>query len=109
MVREQGKPKKPAEQKPFEPWRPPALDIAEIAALKAVANGTASADQQMRCMRTVIEKVACTYDETYCPGENGNRDSAYAAGKRRVGLALVTYINAPMDLFRDDDRPREQG
>jgi hypothetical protein len=89
------------ELKLFEPWAPPELTLPEVAAIKAVAQGNASPDQQKRAMRTIIEKLADTYQETFCPGEDGERNSAYAQGKRRVGLMLVTYINAPLKNFKD--------
>jgi hypothetical protein len=94
----------------FEPWAPPAnVTLQEAAAIHAVANGTASPEQQREAMRFIVERVSGTYQEIYCPGENGNRDSAYAAGKRRVGLYLVSLISTSLRNFKDPDAaPTEQ-
>lgn len=93
----------------FEPWAPPRLDLPELAALQAVAQGTASADQQQRAMRVIVEKIGWAYEETYCPGINGERDSNFAQGRRRVGTMLVSFLNANLDNFRSPDAaPREQ-
>lgn len=93
----------------FEPWAPPRIDLPTIAALQAVARGTATPDQQQRAMRFIVEKCGWAYEETYCPGVNGERDSAFAQGRRRVGTMLVSFLNADLDNFRSPDAaPREQ-
>lgn len=102
----------PRQAKPaiFEPWAPPAdVTVAEVAAVKALASGTATDEQQRRAMKFIVERVCGTYEEVYCPGDDGNRDTAYAAGKRRVGLYLVTLTHADIKRFKDDLAPREQG
>lgn len=99
----------PQRKKLFEPWAPPeGVSAAEVAALKALANGTASPDQQKRALDFIIHRVAGTYEEVYCPGEEGNRDTAYALGKRRVGTYIVTLLNADIRRFKADQSPTEQ-
>jgi hypothetical protein len=93
----------------FEPWVPPLLDLPELAALQAVAKGTATADQQMRAMRVIVERCGWAYEDTWCPGVNGERDSNFAMGRRRVGTMLVSFLNANLDNFRSPDAaPTEQ-
>jgi hypothetical protein len=94
----------------FQPWAPPALELYDVASLQAVAKGVADERQQQHAMRVIVEKLAGVYEETFCPGQEGQRNSDYAQGKRRVGLMLVSYLNAPLKNFKDDpDSPREQG
>lgn len=102
--------RKPADKpRPFEPWVQPILELAELAAIQAVAKGVASSDQQMRAMRIIVEKCGWAYENTYCPGEGGARDSAFADGRRRVGTMLVSFINTDLKNFRDPDAaPTEQ-
>jgi hypothetical protein len=91
---------------PFDPLAiSPQLRLKEISAIQAVAKGEASAHQQQLAMKTIIERVARTYEETFCPGADGERNSVFMQGRRRVGTALVSYINAPLKNFRDPDAP----
>jgi|AGTN01.3.fsa_nt_gi hypothetical protein len=98
----------PQPKKLFEPWAPPVATAAEVAALKALAAGTASPEQQRRSLDFIIQRVAGTYEEVYCPGEGGNRDTAYALGKRRVGTYIVSLLNADIRKFKTDQSPTEQ-
>jgi hypothetical protein len=47
-------------------------------------------------MRWIIERAAATYELSYRPSE---RDTAFAEGRRAVGLRLVTIINMPAELL----------
>jgi hypothetical protein len=76
-----------------KPWLPTPYEPADVGALKALANGTANAEQQQRALNFIITKICGTYDETYFPGgEEGRRDSDYAAGMRKVGLTIVKML-----------------
>lgn len=97
-------------EKLFEPWAPPVLGLFDVASIQAVAEGVATADQQQHAMKVLIERLCGTYDEPFCPGEDGRRSTDYALGKRRIGLMLVTFIKAPLKNFKDDpNAPSEQG
>lgn len=92
----------------FEPWAPPLADLADVVAIKALAAGTASDEQQKRALHFILVEVCRVDDEPYCPGENGNRDTAYALGKRRVGTYLRSLISADIRKFRSDGQPSEK-
>jgi hypothetical protein len=64
--------------------------IPEISAVQAMVRGEATADQQLRLLDLVINKLAATYDLSYRPGPGGDRETAFAEGRRLVGLQLVT-------------------
>lgn len=85
--------------------------IADVAAVKAIANGTATPDQQVRGMRWIVEKGCMTYDETFHP--ESERASAFMQGRRFVGLKLVLFINASLGALRKrhdpNAPPSEQG
>lgn len=99
----------PRKATPFEPWAPPAAELADVAAIKALSRGTATQDQQQRALQFIVHQVCGTYDEQFCPGEDGRRATDYALGKRRVGLYLVSLLHADIRKFRDPDAPpREQ-
>ena len=93
----------------FEPWTPPAdVTAAEVASLKALHAGNASPEQQRRALDFIIQRVAGTYEKVYCPGEGGNRDTAFALGKRHVGTYIVSLLNADIRKFKTDQSPTEQ-
>lgn len=71
------------------PWIPAAIDDADVAALKAVNSGTASADQQIRAINCIIYKIARTYDQPFRSGADGDRETAFACGMQWVGQQIV--------------------
>lgn len=75
------------------PWRPPAYEDADVAALQALAGGRASAEQQRLALKWVIEVAAATYDMSYRPGgPEGERDTVLAEGRRFVGNQIVKML-----------------
>jgi hypothetical protein len=86
--------KKPAHQ----PWMPAPYDPdgADTMAIKALATGTANEGQQRRALKWIIEAACGTYDLSFRPGPDGERETAFAEGKRHIGLQLVKHINGPM-------------
>jgi hypothetical protein len=77
--------------------------IADAAAVQAIANGTATPDQQIRGMRWIIEKGCMTYDETFHP--ESDRASNFMQGRRFVGLKLVLMINASINALKRREDP----
>lgn len=72
------------------PWLPPVYEPADVAAIQALARGNASMDQQKRALTWLIEKAAGTYEMSYRPGgAEGERDTAFAEGRRFVGNQVV--------------------
>jgi hypothetical protein len=92
----------PKKQPLFEPWAPP-LDVTEfeVASLKALAAGTASEHQQKGALAFIITRLCESYEEQFCPGEDGRRATDYALGKRRVGTMITSYLNADIRKFKD--------
>lgn len=81
---------------PPAPWHPPKWELADAYAVRAVAAGTATADQQKRAMRWVIEHAAAAYQDTHFPTD---ADRCFANGRRFVGLRLITIINLPAEAL----------
>jgi len=78
--------------KPKPPWMPADYEPADISAIQALERGEATPDQQKRALKWIITDVAGTYDETFFPGEDGERNSNFASGKRHVGLNIVKML-----------------
>lgn len=72
---------------------------ADINAVKGCIAGTADSDQQKRAMKWIIETVCATYDLSYRP--ESDRDTAFAEGRRFVGLQLVKALK--LDLSKIED------
>jgi hypothetical protein len=75
----------------------PATDIADATAVRAVADGTADADQQKRAMKWIIEKAAMTYDLAYFQTD---RDTAFALGRVFVGQQIVGLLKLNTGALR---------
>lgn len=76
-----------------EPWKPVEWEPGDAHALKALARGEAGEHEQQRALEWIIHKAAGTYDLSYRPGSEGDRDTAMAEGRRFVGLQIVKLIN----------------
>jgi hypothetical protein len=75
---------------PGTAWAPPPREIVDIAAVQALARGDASEHQQRHALTWIIESVCRTYQPSYSPA--GDRDTAFAEGRRFVGLMLVETL-----------------
>ena len=76
------------------------FDDADAAAIQALGRGSASTDQQKRALDWIITKCCATYDMSYRPGEDGVRDTAFAEGRRFVGLQVVKLLKIKIGLLR---------
>lgn len=90
-------------------WYPKPYDIGVAAAIKGMAAGTATTEQQQHGMRWIISTLCGTYDQSYRPGEEGRRDTDFAEGARNVGLQLVRLVNIDLSKITVNGEPREQG
>lgn len=98
-------PRKPIPGAPSaEPWKPAPWDVADAGALQALSRGEANDAQQKRALRFVIESLAGTYDLSYRSGKPD--DTAFAEGKRSVGLQIVKLLHVNLGAIRG--KPGEQ-
>lgn len=88
-----------------EPWIPPAWELPDAAALQALVRGDANPDQQQRALKYVIETLCGTYDMSFRSGKPD--ETAFAEGKRFVGLQLVKLVRVNLPAIRN--KPSEQG
>lgn len=79
----------PSPKDAHKPWHPAAYDELITGAIKALAAGNASEPQQKRALSWIINEVCGTYDLSYRPGADGDRDTAFAEGARFVGMQIV--------------------
>lgn len=88
-------------QKVRAPWLPTAYDIADAGGLQALQRGDATPDQQKRTLDFVIVQLCGTYEQTFYPGADGQRNSDFAQGRRTVGLEIVKLLNLALSRVRD--------
>lgn len=79
--------------------------------MQAVMAGRASEEQQRRAMTFIVHQICGTYDLSYRP--TSDRDTAFAEGKRFVGLQCVKFANLNIAALRgknteQGDTPKEQ-
>jgi hypothetical protein len=97
---------KAAKERLFQPWAPPAAELPDVVAIKALSQGNATEEQQMRALHFILVHVCGVDDEPYCP--TSDRDTAYALGKRRVGTYLRSLLAADIRKFKSDGQPSQQ-
>jgi len=78
---------------------PPQWDSKIAYAIKALATGTANDNQQKLAVDYIINALCGTYDLSYRPGEDGDRQTTFAEGRRFVGLQIVKFINMDNSLI----------
>ena len=75
------------------PLYPTPRSDRDIIAVRAVAKGNASEEQQRRALKFIVESLCATYDEPYRPGLEGARETDFALGKAHVGREIVKMVD----------------
>lgn len=73
-------------------------DIPTVVAIQALARGEASPDQQRWALKYIIEHASAAYDQTFQLA--GDRQTAFAEGRRFVGLQLIKFNNLNVATLR---------
>lgn len=81
---------------------PPQWNSRVAYAIKALASGTANDAQQKLAVDYIINDLCNTYDLSYRPGQDGDRQTTFAEGRRFVGLQLVKLINLDNSLIHKE-------
>ena len=75
------------------PHAPAPYSEDEVRAIKALAEGEASAGQQKMALAWIIKGAAGTYDQSFVPTEP--ETTAFTEGRRSVGNQIVKLVNMP--------------
>lgn len=90
------------------PVKRPDYTDADAWAIRALAVGKATSEQQKRAFEYIVHTVCGTYDLAYRP--RSNRDTDFALGKQRVGQDLIWLLkNAPTKTQSDKVSARKLG
>lgn len=79
---------------------PADYEDADVMAWKALARGDANEFQQQRALQWLVATAARTYDASYRTGPHGDRATAFAEGRRFVGLQVVKLVNYPLERLK---------
>lgn len=90
------------------PWMPPPYELHHVTAFKALSLGQANPDQQRQALDWLIRDACKTYDLSYRPGPDGDRETAMAEGRRHVGLQVVKMINLDVSKLRRSEPRGDQ-
>lgn len=87
-------------RKPRDPaWKPVDYSESDVLAMKALATGTANESQQKQAIDWLIRVAAGTYELSFrSDADGGERETAFAEGRRFVGLQVVKMVNMPPEL-----------
>lgn len=86
-----------------EPHDPAAYDLADAAAVQALARGNATPEQQQRAIRWIVG-AAGTYDLSYRP--DSARATDFSEGKRWVGSQVVKLTNLDLSALKEKLRQK---
>ena len=77
---------------------------ADVVALQAWSRGEATPDQQKRSAEFILETICDRTGMSYRPGLDGDRDTAFAEGRRFVGNQIVKLVNFPLSKLNEDTK-----
>jgi hypothetical protein len=89
---------------PGAPYAPAQYTDADVRAIQALDRGEALPDQQVRALEYLVEELCKTYDLSYRP--SGDRDTAFAEGRRFVGLQIVKITKLKLEALKEKDHGR---
>lgn len=78
-------------------------DIPTVAAVQALARGEATPDQQRDALNFIINQAAATYGTSF--QLEGDRETAFAEGRRFVGNQLVKLTKLSLNALRKASTP----
>lgn len=85
---------------------PADYEIADIGALQAVYHGEAEPHQQKRAIEWILNNACLMREVSYRPeGDGGYGDTAFAEGRRFVGLQISKLITASDAVKQAARRP----
>lgn len=99
----------------WRPWKPVIVNTspvvgagivnkADAIAIRAVSQGEASPDQQKRAMEAIIGRIACADDLSFRAEDHGGMfETAFAEGKRYVGLQIRKLIHTPLHILTGEN------
>lgn len=102
----------------WRPWRPIEVNVspvvgpgllnkADALAIKMMAQGEASPEQQKRALEAIVGRIACADEQSWRADDHGGqRETDFSEGKRFVGLQVRKIVNTPLEILTGEDKRR---
>jgi hypothetical protein len=85
-------------------FQPPKWEVEDLGALRALERGDALPHQQIRALKFIVEGLAMTFQQSYRPGGlEGDRETAFAEGRRFVGTQIVGLLTIDPNLIKESE------
>lgn len=99
---------RPVEVYPGDRAAPGLLPRHMAVAIKNVARGEATPEQQVQAIEAIIKVIACIDEQSFRADDHGGeRDSVFAEGRRFVGLQLRKLLITPLEILTGERKPQE--
>lgn len=85
----------------YSPWLPAQYTDKDVIAIQAVANGTATPEQQIHALKYIVNDIARYMDLSFRP--DNERATTFAEGKRFVGLQIAKLTKLNLGSLRKSD------
>ena len=73
------------------------LSKPSIVAIKAVERGEATPQQQQAAIACIVKQISDRDSMSFKTGPDGDRETAFAEGKRYVGNKIVDIVTTPLE------------
>ncbi len=85
------------------PWLPVKYRKADVVALQALRRGEATPDQQFRALEYIVGTISDRNGMSFRPGGlDGDRDTAFAEGRRFVGNTIVRLTKLNLSKIKEE-------
>lgn len=85
-----------------KPWVPPKWKKPDVAALQALLRGEATPDQQIRAINYIVVALCGVNEMSFRAGPDGERETAFAEGRRFVGHRITTMTKIPLSKIKEE-------
>lgn len=94
----------PEKKKKFKAYLPPQWAIADAAAIQALHRGEATAEQQRRALKFIIEDIGIANEWPFDP--DSDRDTHIALGRQFCGKQVIKLLKINLAAIKEkrDDR-----
>lgn len=94
-------------RKPITPppaWHPADVELPDLHAIRALARGDATSEQQRRALNWIIDNAAGIKDLDYRPD---SREHAFMSGRQFVGKQIAKLLTIDPRLLKPVDNGKE--
>lgn len=80
------------------PWASAAWEVADVAAVQALDRGEATADQQRRALKWIVEGACQVGEDAFVPGHA--ETTQYLVGRQSAGKQIIKLLKLNLSQLR---------